>query len=139
MKITSVGNSTNFGAGLRVTSAARDIAHHYPTQNSVVSNLVFDRAMNKFRLMLCGEFPFAGDVFFDTISKKTKAAKPGTSSNYELRINDSSVDFNFNHNGVFNRQNSHIEDTIEQESSAQANYLFDAYKYLRHKVITGQA
>lgn len=139
MKIMSVSDNTRFGAWLRVTNAAKTAAQHCPTQNTVVSNLVFDRTMRKFNNMLSGEFPFAGNVFFDTISKKTKVAKPGTASNYELRINDQSVDFNFNHHSVFNQHGNGIEDKIENESNTQAAYLFDAYKYLRSRITAGQA
>ena len=140
MKINSVNCAPavnpNFKAGLKVTPAAKNAAYHFPTQSTVVSSLVFDRSMRKFSAMISGQFPFAGNVFFDTISKKTKSARPWVKSNYELRINDKSVDFDFNHHRVFdNHSNASIEEKIENESNMQAGYLYNAYLSLRSMII----
>ena len=107
-------NSTAFNAALRVTPAAKSVVYTSGAQNTHVANMIFDRTMNKFQNMLYGKFPFAGNVFFDAISKKTKAAKPHTNSQYEMRISDASVDFDFNHNSIlYNHSNQPIEEKIE--------------------------
>ncbi len=133
MKTNNV-NSVNFNAALRVTNSAKNSIYHSNSHNTVVSNLVFNRTMSKLEDKLCGEFPFAGDVFFDTISKKTKTANPHTNSQYELRLFDKSVDFNFDHNRIFhNHEHRPIEEKIEHEADTQSNYLFNAYLYLRRQ------
>ena len=133
IKTNSINNHS-VGAALRVTQAAKESVYKNCQHNTFISNLVFSRALDKFRNRICGEFPFAGDVFFDTISKKTKSMKPNTSSKYELRLFDKTVDFDFNHNRIFyNHENKPIEEKVEQEANAQANYLFDSYLYLRRQ------
>ena len=125
-------DNLTFNAALKVTPAAKKTVYNSGSQNTIVSNIVFNRSMDKFRNMLYGEFPFAGDVFFDAISKKTKSANPHTRSKYEMRIMDKAVDFDFNHDRVFHyNDNRSLEEKIEQEANIQAGYLHNTYLYLR--------
>jgi len=136
MKIEGIAsNCQSFKAALRVTPEAKNVVYNSGAYNTIVSRRVFDDAMKKFAARLCGEFPFAGDVFFDAISKKTKSLKPETKSRYEMRLFDKQVDFDFNHNRIYvdglYHNNQPIEQKIAQESDAQAGYLFNTYLYLR--------
>ena len=123
---------TTFNASLRVTKAAKDVVYKEKSQDTLVFNYIFKRSMDKFQNMIFGEFPFAGDVFFDEISKNTKAAYPHTKSKYEMRIMDKVVDFDFNPRTSFhNHSKKSIEENIEHEANTQAGYLHNTYLYLR--------
>ena len=135
MRIANVNLSqanNTYKAALRVTPEAKNVVYQQGYGNTIISSQVFDRSMNKFQSMLYGEFPFAKDVFFDAISKKTKAVKPHTKAKHEMRLFDKTVDFDFNIDGIKHDYSGRpIEEKIENEANKQAGYLYDTYLYLR--------
>ena len=133
--VVSGHNNSSFKAKITATKEAQTQAYTYLRDYPNMAYLLFNDSLNKLNALIKDQYPLGETVSLDVAKQGKQVLKNNNGVQYEMRIGEKTINYYFDF-GYILREPSYYGKTkkekIDIESTRQANYLYQAFDYLRN-------